>query len=130
MRFHAVALCKNAAQQVRPQQNGGALEPDWTAEGRTALVTAEALEASVAELVRGMRAAKLDVAGTVSVSLPSGMVAGLTRLLDQAREKFPSLAIELRGDNRTIDLSRGDADIALRNFRSTEPGLVARRTYE
>ena len=51
-------------------------------------------------------------------------------MLPAARDKFPSLAIQLAGDNRTIDLGKGEADIALRMFRPSESGLVARRAFE
>jgi len=102
----------------------------WTAEGRSALAAAEAIEASVAEATRTIRAAKLEIAGTVRISCPPGIVAALTRMLPAVREKHPLLAIELSADNRTVDLARGEADIAVRMFRPTEPGLVCRRTFE
>jgi DNA-binding transcriptional LysR family regulator len=39
----------------------------------------------------------------------------------------PGIAIELALSNRTADLARGDADIAVRMVRPTQSGLVARR---
>ncbi len=39
----------------------------------------------------------------------------------------PLLSLELRADTRTLDLSRREADVAVRLFRPKEPALVARR---
>lgn len=105
-------------------------EFNWTQEGRVSLATAEALEASVAEAARAIRAATQEIAGAVRISCPGGIVSTMTRMLPGARERYPSLAIELRGDNRTIDLAKGESDIAIRMFRPTEGGLVARRAFE
>jgi DNA-binding transcriptional LysR family regulator len=43
------------------------------------------------------------------------------------RASHPGIAIELAVTNRNEDLSRGDADIAVRMIRPTQSGLVARR---
>jgi len=108
----------------------GGREFGWTAEGHAALAAAEAIERAVAEGLRTCRAAKLEVSGSIRLSCPSGVVATLVKLLPAMREKHPALAVEVIGDNRTIDLAKGEADIALRMFRPTEAGLVARRTLE
>lgn len=39
----------------------------------------------------------------------------------------PQLKIDLLGDNRQFDISKREADIAVRFSRPTDPGLVARR---
>jgi DNA-binding transcriptional LysR family regulator len=108
----------------------GGREFSWTEEGRAALAAAEAVEGSVSVAARTIRAAKLEVAGSVTVSCPSGLVHALTRMLPAARDKFPLLAIQFAGENRTIDFGKGEADIALRMFRPSESGLVARRAFE
>jgi DNA-binding transcriptional LysR family regulator len=108
----------------------GGREFGLTAEGRAALATAEAIEAKVAEAVRTIRATRLEVVGAVVVTCPGGIVPAMTRVLPAISDKHPSLAIQLAADNRTVDLARGDADIAIRMFRPTESGLVARRTFE
>jgi DNA-binding transcriptional LysR family regulator len=101
-----------------------------TGEGRTAFEAAQAVEATLAAATRTIRSAKLEVAGAVSVSCPSGLVTILTRLLEPVLAKQPLLSIELSADNRTVDLARGEADIAIRMFRPTDTGLVARRAFE
>ena len=108
----------------------GGRELGLTAEGRTALAAAEAVEAAVADATRTIRSAKLEVAGVVSVTCASGLVTIITRLLQPLLARQPLLSIELSADNRTVDLARGEADIAVRMFRPTETGLVARRAIE
>lgn len=108
----------------------GGREFALTTVGRAALAAAEALEGAVGEVARTIRAAKLEVSGTVRVSCPPSFLPELMRLLPDVRKKHPLLAIEFSGDYRTVDLSRGEADIALRMFRPSEPGLIVRRTCE
>src|SRR5436189_3806137 len=50
----------------------GGRELSWTAEGRAALAGAEAMEATVGEVLRECREAKLQAAGAVRVSVPPG----------------------------------------------------------
>ncbi|MEQ1591984.1 MAG: LysR family transcriptional regulator [Thiobacillaceae bacterium] len=108
----------------------GGREFSLTDEGRAALVAAEAQETTVAEALRTIRAAKLDVSGAVRVSCPPGFLPELMRLLPDVRKKYPMLDIEFSGDYRTVDLAKGEADMALRMFRPSEPGLIARRACE
>lgn len=109
----------------------GGREFSWTSEGRGTITAAEAIEAAVAQGLRTCRAARTDASGSIRLSCPSGLVSPLARtLLPAVGEKHPALALEVIGDNRTVDLARGGADMALRMFRPTEPGLVARRTFE
>lgn len=103
----------------------------WTSEGRATIAAAEAIEAAVAQGLRTCRAARSDPSGSIRLSCPAGLVSPLARtLLPAVAEKHPALALEVIGDNRTIDLGKGGADMALRMFRPTESGLVARRTFE
>src|ERR1019366_3258149 len=37
---------------------------------------------------------------------------------------------EVNGDYRTVDLAKGEADLALRAFRPTEPDLIGRKVVE
>lgn len=109
----------------------GGREFGWTSEGRAAIAAGEAIEAAVAQGLRTCRAARRDVSGSIRVSCPSGLVSPLAgTLLPAVRERYPALAFEVVGDNRTVDLAKGEADMALRMFRPTESGLVARRTFE
>src|SRR5688500_18465704 len=85
----------------------------WTAEGRAALCAAEAMEAAVGNATRIVRSAKVDPAVPVIVSCPPGLSTLLMSLMRELKDKHPSIAIELSGENRTVDLARGEADLAI-----------------
>ncbi len=105
----------------------GGREFALTAEGRAMCTAAEAAEAAIVEASRAVRASKLEVSGTVRVSCPPAFISHLHAALTAAREKHPALVAEVSGAYRTVDLAKGEADLALRAFRPTEPDLVARK---
>ena len=83
-------------------------------------------EATAAE--REIRGADQRAGGSVRVTAGDGLVAMvLTPRLGELLSRHPDLDVELRAENRAVDLSRREADLALRLFRPREPGLVARR---
>ncbi|MGJ5135253.1 LysR family transcriptional regulator [Bradyrhizobium oligotrophicum] len=91
---------------------------------------AEAMEAAFAALVRAARAGGdvLQPRGVVRIS--ASEIVGtyvLPPILTDIRNRFPKIVIELVLNNRTDDLLRRDADIAVRMIRPTQDGLVARR---
>ncbi len=108
----------------------GSKEFAWTAEGDCALRAAQAIETQMLDMLRTIRSAKLEIGGSIRITCPSGLVALLAKLLHDINTRLPSLAVEVSGDNRTVDLARGDADIAVRMFRPTAPGLVCRRACD
>jgi DNA-binding transcriptional LysR family regulator len=87
---------------------------------------AEAMEADVAALAHTMRADE-PASGTVRLATTESfarlLVAG--GLLD-LRASHPDLVIEILGDNRPVDLTRGEADLAIRVATLRQPTLVAR----
>jgi DNA-binding transcriptional LysR family regulator len=109
----------------------GGREFGWTIEGRAALVAAEAMAIAVNGAVAACREARLETAGAVRISLPPAFVPMVVaKMLPALREKEPSLKVEVSGDFRKVDLAKGEADIALRMVRPSEPSLVARRLFD
>ena len=103
----------------------------WTALGRVALAAAQTMEGAVNDAARACREAKLQTSGAVRISLaPAFVPLLLDKLLPALREKAPELKLDVRGDLRKVDLVKGEADIAVRMVRPTEPGLVGRRAFE
>lgn len=94
------------------------------------LAHAEAMEIAFAALVRAASAGG-DAAqpqGTVRISASEVMgTFVLPSLLVPLRETFPRIVIEVALNNRTDDLLRRDADIAVRMMRPRQQGLVARK---
>ncbi len=97
---------------------------------RSLLPHAEAMESAFAAL---KRAATLDgdiaqPRGTVRISASEVMgTFVLPPLLAKLRARFADITIELVLNNRTDDLLRRDADIAVRMTRPKQDGLVARK---
>ncbi|MDR3420211.1 MAG: LysR family transcriptional regulator [Xanthobacteraceae bacterium] len=88
----------------------------------------EAMAAAAAALARAASGEAAADRGAVRVTASD--VIGcevLPPILAAFRAEHPGIAIELALTNRTEDLARRDADIAVRMVRPTQSGLVARR---
>jgi DNA-binding transcriptional LysR family regulator len=68
------------------------------------------------------------VEGTVSISASEVDAAfRLPAIIRQIREAAPGIDVEIVATNAESDLRRREADIAIRNYRPTQPNLVARK---
>ena len=68
------------------------------------------------------------VEGTVRITSSDAMAAhALPRCLVSLRERHPGISVELFPSNEMSDLTRREADIAIRHARPEQPDLVARR---
>lgn len=86
--------------------------------------------AQVEALLRGAEAKLGDrgARGRVALTLPAFVSAVLVvPALPRFGADFPGLQLELLSSDRLLDLARGEADVALRNVRADQPGLVSRR---
>jgi DNA-binding transcriptional LysR family regulator len=109
----------------------GGREFSWTREGRVMLEAAEATEAATVAALRAVRESKVDVKGSVRVSVAPAFVPVLMRqMIPALRQAHPQLSVELRGAYQRADLAKGDAEIAVRMARPEEPDLVARRAFD
>lgn len=71
------------------------------------------------------------VAGVVSVSATYGAAAYfLAPLVQQLREREPSITIEVIASDAVSDLLRREADIAIRHVKPDQPDLIARWVRE
>lgn len=96
--------------------------------GQMLRTRAERMEAEVVASERELAGGDQRVAGRVRLTLPDGLATWVVApRLPELQAAHPSLELELRVDNRSLDLSRREADVALRVFRPQEPLLVARR---
>lgn len=113
------ALFVRHARGVRPTQEGAAL-----------LAAADRVDLAVQGFERAARASQ-EAAGTLRIAATEYIgVEVLAPQLDVLRASHPRLAVELVLDNTPSDLTRGDADIAVRLFRPTQPELIARRVAQ
>ncbi|ASJ76354.1 Hydrogen peroxide-inducible genes activator [Granulosicoccus antarcticus IMCC3135] len=51
----------------------------------------------------------------------------LSPIINKIRQAFPAISIEVLASDRLSNLSRREADIAVRNIRPTQPDLIARK---
>lgn len=99
-----------------------------TATGRALAAHAERAEAELQEAERTLQGADARPTGTVRITCGDGFAAHvLAPALPVFLAEHPGLAVEIRADVRALDLTRGEADVALRLFRPKERSLVARR---
>lgn len=87
-----------------------------TALGEEMRPAAEGVEAAVAAFERDLAARDKGVTGTIRLTCGSGVAACLRRtpLIDAFHARRPGLQIELVITDRVLDLSKGEADLALR----------------
>jgi DNA-binding transcriptional LysR family regulator len=89
---------------------------------------AEAMEASAAALLRAASGATGIDKGTVRITASEATGAQvIIPLLASIRARHPGIEFEIVLNNRSDDLLRRDADIAVRMFRPEQSALVARR---
>jgi len=88
----------------------------------------EAMAAAAAALARTASGEAAADRGTVRVTA-SEIIGSevLPPILAAFHAAHPGIAVELALSNRTADLARRDADVAVRMVRPTQSGLVARR---
>jgi DNA-binding transcriptional LysR family regulator len=92
---------------------------------------AEAMETGVLAIERQLAGAQDTVEGTVRISVPELLGSHVVPdIIAALHLEHPGIAIELVATNETQDLSRREADIAVRFFRPTQPDLVMVRVGE
>jgi DNA-binding transcriptional LysR family regulator len=89
---------------------------------------AEAMEAAAAALKRAASGEADEPAGAVRLTASNFIGAEvLPDILTGFRERHPAIALELVLSDRTQDLSRRDADVAVRMIRPAQKALIAKR---
>jgi DNA-binding transcriptional LysR family regulator len=96
--------------------------------GRTLLPYAEEVERSVATFQRQVTSVGWELSGTLSVTCPEGMASRLLApMIEAFQAKYPQLRVDLIMTDRRLDLSTGEAEVAVRMHEPGDASLVARR---
>ncbi|MHA7924426.1 MAG: LysR family transcriptional regulator [Marinobacter sp.] len=108
--------------------------------GRGLELTRNGLELLAYVRAMGEAASSLSLAATGQAQSIEGEIAIsaseitaayiLPPILQRLRYQYPGIRINLVASNEARDLRRRAADIAIRNFRPTEPDLIARKVGE
>lgn len=89
---------------------------------------ASRVEEDVLRLARHADARDQALDGTVRLTTASHLAAHLlSPALPELRGRHPGLVLEIAADQRTFDLTRREADLALRMGRPRDAGLVTRK---
>jgi DNA-binding transcriptional LysR family regulator len=97
--------------------------------GQEVRPAAEAVETAVTSFERLLAASNKDITGTIRVTCGSILADRLRRttLLDTFHARHPSLQVELIISDRFLDLSKGEAEIAIRLGEPQDEALVGRK---
>jgi DNA-binding transcriptional LysR family regulator len=97
--------------------------------GEHLLPYAERAEEAIATFERQALASDKDLSGIVRVTCASTLADRLANspLLDTFHVRYPNLRVELLVSDRLLDLSRGEADIAIRLGQPQESPLIGRK---
>lgn len=88
---------------------------------------AERIEAEMLALTSTAVAGGEEIVGRVRIATTEGLASRLVAGgLCELRTSHPGLELELLGGNRPLDLSRGEADLAVRVTPTTDPSLKVR----
>lgn len=98
-----------------------------TPAGAMLFETAEQMESAAIAAERRLAGGIGDVVSAVRVSTTEGMSPFLLDRFVGLLDANPKLRLEVSTSNGPVDLARGEADIAVRMFRPTEPSLIARK---
>lgn len=87
----------------------------------------EQMGLSVQAIERRVTGLDERIAGVVRLTAPEAFVGLVLHGLPELRERYPELTIEVRADDRALDLARGEADVALRLTPSLQPDLIVKK---
>lgn len=106
----------------------GPLGYDLTSAGRTATTVAEQMERLVNELIAEVGGIDESASGTVRVTVPHWVAERLIiPSLPELRSAHPRLDVDLITTDDVLNLSRREADIAIRNQRPTQQSLSVQK---
>lgn len=96
-----------------------------TAAGEVALAAAEAIEVQTLAAERRMAGGDLSLTGTIRVTAPDDMAQRLLLpMFADFRARYPRIELEVIVDNRFLNLSRREADIAVRPTASAPEAMT------
>lgn len=84
----------------------------------------------VERAVRGVRETLRSAAASIRLAVPSGFTQFFTQHLTDLTREHPALSLEILSGAQAVDLSRGEADLALRAGPVHDQALVARKLCE
>ena len=89
---------------------------------------AEAMDETAARTINSLAGRDLEPAGSVRITAPDDLAEAVVMpILKEFLERHPRISVELVTDNRFLNLTRREADIAVRPTRQPPETLLGRR---
>jgi DNA-binding transcriptional LysR family regulator len=88
---------------------------------------AEQIERQMLTMERRAAAHEARIEGTVRVTASETFAAFVIMRLVELRARHPNIVVEVIADNRALDLTRGEADLALRFTETTQQDLLVKK---
>ena len=100
--------------------------------GEQMLPHAERVEQAVLSLEQQKAAIERGEAGVIRLTCPEPIMTRLTqsRLLDRFHERHPAFRVEFVMSDKYLDISKGDADVALRSGDTEDDVLVGKKVAD
>ena len=97
--------------------------------GETLLPYSERVAQAISGVEQHIRAARLDVTGVIRLTCPEPLVSRITQtgILDRFHVRYPGLRVEFVMSDKYLDLSKGDADVALRSGDTDDDDLIGKK---
>lgn len=92
--------------------------------GRLILPLAERCQAEIQSVADAIDSRRGGAAGTIRLTIPVVVDAFLLEMLQQYRESWPGVEVQILTSFRRFDLARGEADMAIRAGPSPDPESV------
>jgi len=97
----------------------------------TALLIADyarTMEANAFAIERVLKGAPTTARKKITITAPQGLAWGyIPSILPKLHQRHPQVQFTIAASNQVLNLSRGEADIALRLFRPEQESLIVRR---
>ena len=99
-----------------------------TAAGASIVEQARQMESAAFNVAREVKSRQVSLTGRVTLNASPVLATHfLAPRLFEFRQKYPEIQLSISAQAHQISLSRGEADIAVRHVRPSEPSNVARR---
>ena len=99
-----------------------------TAAGESILANAEAMEQAAVTIGARVSERMGRLQGRVRIAMPPEFASHwLSRHLSAFRRRYPAISLQVLVGTRTLDLSRGEAELAVRTPRPHQVGLITSR---
>ncbi len=96
-----------------------------TTAGERACAIGEQMESAARALGAEVGGRDTRVEGTVRLTAPEGFVGILSAALATLRERHPGLLFEVQTSTTSLNLVKGEADIAIRMHHQSQPSLIS-----